>query len=422
MKNNRHKVIVIGAGQAGLACSHELTRHRIEHVVLERGRIAESWRSKRWDSFTLVTPNWMTQLPGWKYLGDEPEGFMPRIELIELLETYAKSFDSPIREGVEVLEITKDESGFVLKTSNGIQYCNYVVIATATYQKPRIPSIASNFPTDINQIHASDYRNSNALPLGATMVVGSGQSGCQIAEEVMKSGRKVYLATGLAGRLPRRYRGKDGIAWQNILGYLDRTPEMLQSPAMRFRGDPHLTGQDGGRTLSLHRFLEQGMTLVGRLKEIRGRELLFSDDLTENISFADKYEVKFCAEVDAYIDRNKLMVPLPDLLNSDLGGSSQVSTPVHIGKINLDESQIRTVIWATGFDFDFNWVKMQCLDSQGYPLQKRGVTNVPGLYFLGLNWLYKRKSGILFGITEDAEYIGQHIAENIQIVPDGASS
>ena len=410
----RHRVVIIGAGQGGLATSHQLTAHGIEHVVLERGRIGEAWRSARWDSFRLVTPNWMTQLPGKAYDGPEPDGFMPGGDFVAWLEDYARSFGAPVRGGVDVERVTRSGAGFRLHTSAGTIECENVVVATATYQSATIPLLAGEFPTDVRQLHVSQYRNPGPIEPGAVLVVGSGQSGCQIADELRRHGRRVFLSTGRVGRLLRRYRGRDGIAWQHDMGLLDRTPDRLESPDLRFRGDPHLTGEGGGRTLNLHRFAQEGVTLLGRLDAVEGRTLRFGDDLAANLSFADDYAAEFCASIDAFVEARGLVVPDADLRNSDFGGPLRAPAPATVTTLDLDASGIRTVVWATGFRYDFSWVEVPgCLDAYGYPLQRRGVSGTPGLFFIGLNWLHKRKSGIIFGVGEDAEYLGDVIARRV---------
>lgn len=411
----RHPVIIIGAGQGGLAGSHALSTRRVEHVVLERGRIGEAWRSARWDSFCLVTPNWMTRLPGKPYGGPDPDGFMAGTEFIAFLEEYALSFEAPVRRGVDVQRVQHEEDGFVLTTSAGEMACDNVVVATATYQRPSIPTLALALPKQLLQIHASAYRNPAQIPSGAVLVVGSGQSGCQIAEEIHRHGRQVHLCTGRAGRLPRRYRGRDSITWQHLMGLLDRTPDMLESPAHRFRGDPHLTGAGGGRTLNLHHFAQDGIQLYGHLAATQGQHLQFGDDLAGNLAFADDYFAEFCARVDAFIAATGLDAPIPNVHNTDFGGPLRAPAPPTVRQLDVNATGIRTVIWATGFAFDFSWIDAPGgFDAQGYPLQHRGVSGTPGLYYLGLNWLSKRKSGIIFGVEEDAEHLGELIAQRVR--------
>ncbi len=261
-----HDVIIVGAGQAGLATSYYLCQQGIEHLVLERGRIGESWRTKRWDSFALVTPNWTVQLPGAAYDGADPDGFMSGAAFVDHLGHWAGAFSAPVHEGVAVTRVSPgDARRFRIDTSEGGLEADAVVVATSTYQTPRVPALANDLPKTITQLNAEHYRSPGVLPDGSVLVVGSGQTGCQIAEELNEAGRDTYLCVGKAGRLPRRYRGRDCLYWQDGMGTLDRTTDMLDTPAQRFRGDPHLSGKAGGRTLSLHDFRGNGITPLGSL-------------------------------------------------------------------------------------------------------------------------------------------------------------
>jgi putative flavoprotein involved in K+ transport len=338
---------------------------------------------------------------------------MPRTVFIHWLEDHAASFGAPVRGSVEVSGLRTQGDGFVLATNSGAIEAANVVVATGTYQSERVPAEAASLPAAIHQVHAGQYRNPQSLPEGAVLVVGSAQSGCQIAEEIQLSGRQVYLSTGKAGRLPRRYRGRDANWWQDRMGLLDRTPDMLESPSHRFRGDPHLTGTGGGRTLNLHSFARMGIQLLGKFAGADGSALRFGDDLAANLSYADDYAQKFLASVDAYILREGVNAPAADDCNSDFGGPHRAPAPESPGAIDLRSVPIRSVVWATGFKFDFSWIEAPCRDSSDYPVSDRGVSAIPGLYFLGLNWLYKRKSGILCGVGDDAEYLAPIIARRV---------
>ncbi|MFO1061133.1 MAG: NAD(P)-binding domain-containing protein [Dongiaceae bacterium] len=407
----RHDVVVVGAGQAGLAASWFLTARGIEHVVLERGAVAEAWRSQRWDSFCLVTPNWTITLPGATYEGPDPGGFLDRDVFVAHLERWARSFAAPIRNGVDVRRIGGEPGDFRLETSAGPLRARAVVVATATFQGPRRPAQAHGLSPRLHQLDAAGYRNPRALPPGGVLVVGSGQSGCQIAEELCEAGRPVVLAVGKAGRLPRRYRGRDCIEWQRSMGWLDRTPDMLEDPAHRFRGDPHLSGRGGGRTLSLHRLRESGITLAGSLATAEGEALRFRDDLLANLERADAYAASFYRQVDEHIAAAGIEAPAPTAAEL-AGGPSAAPMPGPAG-LDLATSGIGTVIWATGFAYDFGWIDFPVRDAAGYPATRRGETEVPGLCFLGLNWLYKRKSGIIYGVGEDAAHVAGRIAAHL---------
>lgn len=401
--------IIIGAGQAGLATSFWLTRHGIPHQVLERARLGNSWRSERWDSFCLVTPNWSITLPGASYAGADPGGFMLRDDYVAHLESWARRFGAPVREGVAVNRLSGRPGAFRVATSDGVLEAANVVVATSTYQTPRIPAIATQAPKHLRQLDASRYRNPAALPAGGVLVVGSGQTGCQLAEELHETGRATYLCVGKAGRLPRRYRGRDCIEWQRDMGYLDRTPDMLEDPAHRFRGDPHLSGKNGGHTLSLHAFQRTGIVLLGGLRGFDGARAILAPDLVANMRYADDFSRNLMAAMDRHIAQAGIVAPpaSPDELAGEPG--AEWSVPV-LDSLDLDRAGITTIIWATGFRFDFSWIEFPVLDAARYPRTARGVTDVPGLYFMGLNWMHKRKSGIIYGVGEDAAWIADHIA------------
>ena len=404
--------IIIGGGQAGLATSFYLKRQGREHLVLERAdRPGSAWR-QRWDSFTLVTPNWACRLPGAPYSGDDRDGFTPRDEILDVFESYTASQELPVRFGVDVtaVEPLAGRPGYLVRTIGadtiGADFeAQNVVVATGMYQRPKIPDFSSGLPTDVLQLHSGQYRNPASLPPGAVMVVGSGQSGCQIAEELYKSGRRVYHSIGSAGRAPRRYRGKDTYEWLVLAGFFDRTPDMLPSPKARFAPDPHLSGAGGGHTLNLHRFARDGVTLLGHLRGATDGRLDVAPDLHESLSKADQFEAQLVKLIDGYIAKNGLDAPeerLPELRD---GFDQAVIT-----ELDVRTAGITTVIWAAGYRFDFSWVKLPVCDEDGYPVQERGVTRYPGLYFVGLPWLHTRKSGLLLGVGEDAEYIAGRIA------------
>jgi putative flavoprotein involved in K+ transport len=405
-------VIVVGAGQAGLALSHFLAADRRDHVVLERGNIGESWRSQRWDSFCMVTPNWTIRLPGMPYDGNDPDGFMPSAEFIARLERFAETFSAPLATGQDVKTIRRENGAFTVQTSDRAWRARNVVVASGHYAAPRRPGAATALPSDICQIDAIDYRNPDQLPPGAVLVVGSGQTGCQIVEDLIRAGRRVFLCVGRSGRLPRRYRGRDCLYWQHQMGWLDRTPDMLDSPGDRFRGDPHLSGRDGGYTISLHRFAHDGVRLLGHLEGVDGHAVALAGDVAEKLAAADAYADWFFSTIDAFIAADGLSFPPPDPSNTDDGGP-RGAAPETPRSLSLKDEKIGTVIWATGFTFDFGWVDGVTCDPFGYPSQRRGATDVPGLYFLGLNWMYRRKSGIIYGSGDDAAYVAAHIGAHL---------
>jgi putative flavoprotein involved in K+ transport len=398
--------VVIGAGQAGLAISYYLTRADRKHVVLEKDRMGKAWRDERWDSFTLVIPNWTLGMPDMAYDGDDPDGFLSRREVVEYLERFATLFNPPILEGVEVraVEAAAGSDDLVVRTSAGDYQAANVVVAAGMFQSPRIPIFSRRLAGEVLQIHSSEYRNPEQLPPGAVLVVGSGQSGAQIAEELFEKGREVYLATGRAGRLPRRYRGEDGARWLSRMGFFDRTVDQLPSPAARFVSSAHVSGKDGGHTIDLHRFSRDGITLLGHVRDAQGTTLIIAPDLHDNLAAADKVAREFKQGVDKFIEREGLQVPEdeePELRDG-------YETPV-ITELDLDSAGIRSIVWATGYSFDFSWVKFPILDESGYPIQERGVTTQAGLYFLGLPWLHTIESGLLSGVGRDAAHVAEHI-------------
>lgn len=403
--SERFETVVVGAGQAGLAVSYYLTQKEREHVVLERRRIGEAWRSEKWDSFTLVSPNWTLQLPGFAYAGDDPDGFLTREAVVQYLEDYVRLFKPPVRTGIEVTCIEGGRAGFQVHTNQDIFEAANVVIATGPFQKPRIPEFSSRIASHIHQLHSSAYRNPQALPAGAVLVVGSAQSGCQIAEELYQQGRKVYLSTGRAIRMPRRYRGKDLFWWADKLGIFDKTVDTLESPEERFAANPHLTGRDGGRTLNLHQFALDGVTLLGHLQDASGTHLSIAGDLMDNLASADKASAELKKGIDGFIEAAGMQAPEEHEPELRAGYDCEVIT-----ELDLDTSGITIIIWATGYTRDFGWIQYPVFDEGGFPVHQRGVTSQPGLYFVGLQWLHKPKSSLFLGLADDAAYIVEHLA------------
>jgi putative flavoprotein involved in K+ transport len=313
---------------------------------------------------------------------------------------------------VTSVESNADGDGFRVETDCGVLEVSNVVVATGTFQKPKIPAYSQKISPEVTQIHSSLYRNPDGLPPGAVLVVGSGQSGCQITEELYQSGRKVYLCTSSARRAPRRYRGKDFTWWFLNMGVADDTVETLDSPEERFEANPHVTGKDGGHTLNLHQFAKDGVTLLGRLKDASGSKVWMEEDLHENLAAADKFAAEFKKGIDKFIEKTGIDAPEEDQPELRAGYEAEVIT-----ELDLESAGISSIIWATGYSFDFSWVRFPIFDEYGYPVQERGVTEVPGLYFLGLHWLHTIKSGLFLGVGEDAAHIAEHIASR-ERVPD----
>jgi putative flavoprotein involved in K+ transport len=400
--------LIIGAGQAGLSLSYYLTRQQRPHILLDKaGQLADAWRNHRWDSFTLVTPNWHIRLPGGEYHGDDPDGFMPRDEVVGYLERYAAGFNAPVRCGVAATAVKAEGIGYRVRTAQGDYQAANVVIATGAFQLPKIPPSSASIPPGITQLHSGEYRNPEALPTGAVLVVGSGQSGCQIAEELYQSGRKVYLCVGdSAGRIPRRYRGKDITWWLVQTGFFNRTVDQLPSPMARFAANPQFSGKAGGHTLSLHKFAREGVTLLGRFSGLDGNKVLLTPDLYKKLEKIDKSEADLVKGIDEYISKNGIDAP-EETIPSDRDG---YAAPI-ITELDLNAAGITCIIWAGGYKYDFSWIYLPILGDDGFPVQQRGATAFPGLYFLGLPWLSTFKSSLLLGVGEDAAYIASKIEE-----------
>ena len=415
-------VLIIGAGQGGLSTSYYLTQAGIPHRIVDRGGVANAWARNRWDSFCLVTPNWTVNLPGRPYGGIDPDGFMPRDEFVAYMENWARSFNAPVTTGIDVSRIRRDKGQFHVTAGKTEIRAQSVVVATATFQHPKVPGIAGKLPDDVRHFHAEDYKNPRQAAPGSVLVVGSGQTGCQVVEDMLRAGRRTYLCVARNGRLPRRYRGHDIIHWQKLMGLLDRTPDMLDDPSERFTGDPHVTGRDGGATVSLYNFARRGVQLLGRLDDVRDRTLLLREDLAANLDHTDTFCRILIGNIDEFIAANGIDAP-PHHADEDLGylhsGQSRPKSPE---SLNLDRARIRTVIWATGFSYDFSWIDDVPVDGFGYPLTDGGASPMDGLFFCGLNWMTRRKSGILYGIDEDGRLVASQIKNYLsrQIKPEGS--
>jgi len=401
----RVETALIGGGQAGLAMSYHLAQRGCEHLVLERARVAERWRSERWDSLHFQFPNWSLALPGQVYAGDEPDGFAHKDDVVRFIERYAFRIAAPMRSGVNVtaLRCAPSGVGFELTTSQGRIAARHVVVATGPYQRPRLPSWSRELPADIVQLHARDYRSPQALPDGAVVVIGSGASGCQIADELLEAGRRTFLSVGRHRRLPRRYRGHDVFWWRREMGELDRTiddmPPRLRPPP------PVVTGVNGGYEVDLRRSAARGLRLCGHLAGVADGKLAWADDLQETLRAGDRYYRAFISEIDAHVARTGVDVSQgPDAEGVSVD-HAHIAPLASASTLDLHAEQVGAMIWATGYTLDFSWIAIPVFDVEGMPQQRRGTTSVPGLYFLGLHWMHKAKSSFLCGVGEDAAHI-----------------
>lgn len=407
------EVAVIGAGQGGLAVSRLLREARVDHVVLERGAVGESWRSQRWDSFCLNTPNWCNSLPGLEFHQEDPDGFGHRDELVSYFERYVRHFDLPVEQHTPVSAVERGPTGvYEVRTDRGNIRARAVVLASGSMSRPRVPAIAGRLPKDILSISAGEFRSADLLPAGAVVVVGSGQSGSQIAEDLLAAGRRVFLCASRVGRVPRVYRGRDFVAWWRDMGFLDVRVEELEDPSARFAAQPQVSGTNGGHTVSLQSLARDGATLLGRVSDVHGDRITLAGDLLESIAFGDERSRFFKAAMDEWIDSRGIDAEpasadpgeptLPDLEGSD-----------QRLELDLRDAGVACIIWCTGFDADWSWVDADVFDQNGRPRHQGGITESRGLYFIGHPWLSKRSSGILLGVKDDAARIVEHIRRDV---------
>ncbi len=400
--------VVIGAGQAGLATSYWLTQRGIEHVVLERGNVGESWRSRRWDSFALNAPNWIFRLPGYSYAGPDPDAFMLKNELVDEFTGYARLINAPVEEQTEVSRVSRNSDGtYLVATTGGGITARAVVAATGAYQRRHRP--AGDFDPSIMQLDTDHYRNPDELEPGGVLVIGSGQSGCQVAEDVLAAGRETWLATSTCGWIPRRMRGHDNVYWREQMGMFEDTVEQL-GEALRLACPPIQTGVARGRDINLSTMRDAGAKLLGRFEGAEGTRAHFRDDLQSNATGSDKAALGLITRLNDFIEKNGIDAP-EDPPIQPAGDFSGAPT-----ELDLAANHITNVIWATGFRIDYSWIDLDLgKTEQGYPTQTQGVSVHPGLYFMGLQLMHKRKSGLIFGVGEDAEHISGHIARTLAV-------
>ncbi|WP_435304117.1 flavin-containing monooxygenase [Pseudomonas fluorescens] len=397
--------LVVGAGQAGVAMSEHLSKQGVPHLVLERSRIAERWRTGRWDSLVANGPAWHDRFPGLEFDDVSPDGFAAKERVADYFEAYARKFNAPIRTGVEVKSVERNvgRPGFTVHTSEGVIEANRVVAATGPFQKPVIPAIApQNVP--FTQIHSADYRNPGQLPEGAVLVVGAGSSGVQIADELQRAGKQVYLSVGAHDRPPRAYRNRDFCWWLGVLGEWDQA-------AMK-PGREHVTiavsGAHGGKTIDFRELAHRGMTLVGLTQSFNGSVATFQPNLVENLTRGDENYLALLDAADAYIERNGLDLPLEPEARRVFPDPECVTQPIL--ELDLAKAGVTTIIWATGFAVDYSWLNVDAFDASGKPQHQRGVSSEQGVYFLGLPWQSRRGSSFIWGVWHDAKHVADHIA------------
>jgi len=408
----QHDTIIIGGGQAGLAISYYLRERGLEHLILERSRIADRWHSERWDSLAFQFPNWALRLPGFEYSGPNPDAFAHYRDIAAYVEDYARFIEAPVRCGAEVTQLRQEsQSGkFLIDTMNGGFESSKVVVATGPFQRPLLPTCAAAFPSRLYQIHASRYLNPDQLPLGAVLIVGSGASGCQIAEELYQSGRTVYLSVSRHRRAPRRYRGRDLTWWLLATRRMDQRIDSF--PGRRMPPSVVITGVNGGHDIDVRRFAADGVVVLGRLNGVTDDKLSLGDDAEEILAASDKAFIDFKRAIDDYIKSAHI-----DAVHEEIGAVESSDQLSPISTIDLKRANINSVVWGTGYAFDYDWLKVPVLDERGAPLQERGVAPCPNLYFLGLHWMHTFKSGVLFGVGEDAAYLADRIAATTQERP-----
>ncbi len=396
--------VIVGGGQAGLAMSEHLSRNGVDHIVLERHRIAERWRSERWDSLVANGPAWHDRFPGMTFKDTDPEAFPGKEDVADYFVEYANRIKAPVRTGVEVTKVSRIDGSrrFRVETSEGEIEARNIVAATGPFQKPMIPPVVPE-AAGIEQMHSTAYRNPEALPEGAVLVVGCGSSGAQIADELARAGRDVYLSMGPHDRPPRRYRGRDFVWWLGVLGKWE-----LNAPSPETE---HVTiavsGANGGETVDFRRMAERGVTLLGRTEGYENGVLTFSNDLKRNIENGDANYLSVLREADAYVDRMGLDLPEEQEAHDIAPDPACVSDPIL--RLDVEKAGVTSIIWATGFSLDYGWLDVDAFDERGRPVHQRGISPEPGVYFLGLPWQSRRGSAFIWGVWHDAKFLADQI-------------
>ncbi len=411
MPAEKVETLIVGGGQAGLAMSEQLSKRGLSHLIVERNRIAERWRTERWDGLHANGPAWHDRLPGSTIPGVDADGFATRNQMVDYFVAYADRIAAPVRCGVAVTALHRkaDGTGFRADTSDGVIDAVNVVAATGPFQRPVVPNIVSA-DTGIVQIHSNAYRNPAQLPEGTILVVGAGSSGAQIADELARAGRRVYLSVGQHQRPPRRYRGKDFCWWLGVLGLWDAPANKPPAPHVTIA----VSGAYGGQTIDFRRLAARGVTLVGKAAGFEDGVMRFSNDLASNLAHGDASYLSLLDAADAYCACQGLDLPEEPEARRIEPNPPCVTTPLL--QLHLQQAEIVAIVWATGFALDFGWLKVDAFDERGAPAHRRGVSDVPGLYFLGLSWLSRRASSFIFGVERDAAHLADHMAARRQTV------
>jgi putative flavoprotein involved in K+ transport len=411
MKAFTPEVIVVGAGHAGLSMSYYLKNNKVNHLVFEKGKIGNSWHSQRWDSFKLNTPNKWNLLPGQDNIFSDPDGLCSASEFVASLVRYSADFQLPVVENCEVISVERipESKGFSVSVSeNGLTRnyrCNQVVVASGAQNRKSIPSFAGKMSPGIFQLHSGEYRNDSTLPDGAVLVVGSAQSGIQIAEDLLYKGRKIFISTSQVGRVPRRYRGKDIIDWFIITGFLDQFAiDITDKQIFTMRQPQVSTVGARGHSSSLQALAKNGAVILGKIGDADDLTISLKPDAAANVKFADDSSMKMKEMINQYIRKSQLDAPPPEEDSGDTPDENAACVSA-VTSLNLKENNITNIIWTTGFTGDYSYLKLPVLNENGMPRHNNGICDINGLYFLGLPWLRKRKSGIILGIEEDAKFI-----------------
>ena len=406
-------VAVIGAGIAGLTTSYYLKKRDIDHIIVERGEVANTWINERWDNFYLVNPNWAIKIPEFgfgtsQFPSKNPDDFLSKNQTIELIKSYSKFIGSKIFEYESVNIIEKHKNKYILDTSKRMIIADNVVLSTGAFGNYKVPKISSNINQKIFQIHSSEYKNFNQLPPGGVMVVGSGQSGAQIAEDLLINGMDVSLALSKCGRRLRSYRGKDSSWWNYKMGLFDKTVDDVPFEN-RWKCSPHTSGANGGHEINLIDLSEKGLNLYGSVKESKDNKLIFNDDMFDNLKFSDDYALNWSKNVDEFIRKENLEAPIEKIFEDSRLKSFENHKSLELNIM----PKIKSIIWATGFKYNYDWIDLNITNESGFPVHKRGVTNYDGFYFMGLQWMHTSKSAQFIGVGEDAEFIANKINSRI---------